>query len=308
MRILLLYSHHRRTLNVYYKRALVRLGHQVVSVGPWDEQQRFGTHGRTPDVMLPAAVPPWYAYEQIAAHLPWTPDLVWLLEGGEDLRVLNVPREIPFVHQSVEGSHMEWSRGITPHRYVNFTCNGFAPPDVKWLPYGFDEVEAGPYNVPTADREYDCAQIGSARESRVLVWEHLRKATDVHCWFSGDLWGPAHFALYRNARSTFVNQTISFCCPRVFDAMGMGCLLLSDRVPAVTELFNDEEHFLGYDRVFGRDGEGIPHPDWILDIVRRCRREPQWAQGIALAGRRLAWEKHTYRHRVEEVLNDVQRS
>ena len=303
MKVLVFSTWHRKTLNIYYVRALKRLGHEVVTAGPWDNEQRFGTYGREPDIRLPAGPGPYYDYKSIAPRLPWTPDLVWLLEGGEDLRIYGVPCD--FVHQSVEGSHMGWSEGITPHRYVNFTCNGFAPPAVKWLPYGFDEEEAGAVNVPMALREYDCAQVGSARESRVAVWDHLRRATDVNCWFSGDLWGPAHFALYRNARSTFCNQTLDFMCPRVFDAIGMGCLLISDRTPSILSLFNDGEHFLGYDRIFGRDGEGIPHPDWLLDVVRRCRREPQWAAKIADAGRRLAWEQHTYTHRVREVLDDL---
>ena len=305
MNIVFVSTWHRRTLGIYYPRAASRLNHRVCTVGPWDAEQTFGTRGREPDVPLPTKTPPWYAYDEVVRGLPWKPDVLWLLEGGEDLRVIDVPSDVPFVHQSTEVLHMEWSRLVTPHRYVNFTCNGFAPPDVKWLPYGFDTDDAGGAYIPMRSREYDCAQVGSARQSRVLIWDHLRRAKDVHCWFSGSLWGPAHFALYRNARSTFCNQTHDFACPRVFDAMGMGCLLISDRVPSIMSLFEDGKHFVGYDRVMMPGGEGIPDPDWILDTVRRCRREPDWASGIAQAARELAWAKHTYTNRVAEVLGAI---
>lgn len=316
MRILFAFTAHRRTLNVYYARAARRLGHDVRTVGPWSDQESFGTHGREPDKRLTTRAVPDYAYSEIAIH-DWQPDIVWLLEGGENLRILDVPRDISFVHQSVEGAHMDWSRGITPHRYVNFTHQGHREPDVTWLPYGFDRDEVRgfamleslsnvPPHLPMADREYDCVQIGSPRPARAWLWEQLRKPKDVHCWFSPHLWGPAHFALYRNARSTFCNQTQDFLCPRVFDAMAMGCLLFSDRVPALLELFGDGEHVVGYDAVKWQDGESLPDPDWMIEHIRRCRREPAWAAKIAEAGQRLVWAKHSYEHRVEKVLKAVE--
>lgn len=303
MKIAFVYTHHRRTLNWYYKRAAQRLGHEVWSVGPWDDQP-FGTYGREPDSFLADRTPRHYEYAEL--KVPWTPDVLWLLEGGEDIRVLDVP--VPFVHQSVEGSHMDWSRTVTPHRYVNFTCNGAAPPDVTFLPYGFDRqhCDRTASTRPIVDREYDCAQVGSARPSRALLWDDVsQRAKDIHCWFNGSFWGPAHFELYRNARSTFVNQTHDFMCPRVFDAMAMGCVLFSDRVPSIMSLFEEGEHFIGYDSVRAFDGESVPHTDWLIEQIRRCRREPEWAQRISTAARVNAWQHHTYEHRVQRVLEEI---
>lgn len=306
MKILLVYTSHRKTLQWYYKRACIRLGHEVRTVGPWNEQEGFGTYGREHDLTLPTRTPPRYDYAELGIAT-WTPDIVWLMDGGEDLRVFNVPRDIPFVHQSVEGAHMDWSCDVTPLRFVNFTHNGHQPPDVEWLPYGFDRDHCRGFGGELLHgRQYDCAQIGSPRPARVWVWNQTSQVKDLNCWFHPNLWGPAHFALYQNARTTFCNHTHDFLCPRVFDAMAMGCIVMSDCQPSLLSLFEDGETVLAYDAVRWQDGESIPNIDWLVETIRRCKRDEAWSRGIAEKAQRLVWEKHSYEHRVQRVLNAVE--
>ena len=229
-------------------------------------------------------------------------DQLWLIDGGEHLRFLS-PCSIPLVHISSEGSDMQWSRGVTPHRYAEIMCNG-ADADVQWLPKAFPAISITP-SFGCDERAYDVVQLASQRHSRVqfalAMWKH---ASDLHSVF-GDIWGPLYREGYRHAIATWVCSNQDFVTSRVFEAMAAGCIVFADRMPSMLALFEDGVDFIGYEPVVGDDGEGAPDVPWFADQVRRLRREPEWRLSISRSAWQKVWTRHTMRQRCEQVLADV---
>ena len=83
---------------------------------------------------------------------------------------------------------------------------------------------------------------------------------------------------------------------RFFEIMSYGvCQVTNTDVIGIEELgFNDREHFIGY------DGE-----EEAIEAVRWAVENPLEAERIAKAGHELVREKHTYKHRIEQLLTTV---
>lgn len=303
MRIAIFGTWHRRAGGPYsYAKAARALGHSVITIGPWQSEETFGTSGRAPDIMLPQRTPRHYAFEELRQQMPWSPQVALLVEGGDDLRVTGFP--CPWAHISTEGTNYQWHNDAP--KYAEIMCNDvrrLGLTNVEWLPkaYDHDQLCTSQSSVFAA-REYDLVQLASARQSRLRVWGPVQQmAPDLHCVF-GDLWGPMYDCAYRNSNSTYVCATQSFVTTRVFEAMAMGCVVLADRNPATLELFDEGEHLIGYTPEIGSDGEGSPNLEWLIDTVRKLRRDKIWRDRVAANAYNLVSQKHCYTHRLETVL------
>lgn len=306
MKVLLFYTHNPRCIADNYRRAFRRvLGPEnVVSVGQWSLSEPLGTLGREPDIILRSDYKIWghWTYKEIARNVPFQPDIAVLIDQGEHLRLYNV--SIPFVYISTEGSDMIWPHNANL-RYASLMCNGPGP-NVQWWPNAFDEVEfvRGP---ALAERPIDLTQVATPRAARVAFWNQFpADAPDLRSFFS-ELWGPAYSAAYRNARCTFVAHGCDFVSLRVFEAMASGCLVISDRTPAMLKLFNEGEHFIGYDPIQGPGGDAIPTTEMIISAVRKINADLPAAQAMADRAYELVASRDSFRHRVEQLLRDVQR-
>lgn len=301
-RIGILATWHARCGPWHYAVELQRLGFEVVKIGPYDAGVPFGTRGREPDVILPRAYPAHYELGRVLSDI----DQLWIIEGGEDIRALDIPPNLPLVHISTEGTHLEWSKGRTPHRYAEIMCN-VTSEGVTWLPKAFSEWEylTGAYPRTTAEREYDLAQLASARAARVYVWNEVKRvAPDLNCVF-GDQWGPLYYATYENALATFVCHTHDFVTTRVFEAMAAGCVVFSDPTPSMLKLFEPWKHFVPFTAQWhAESGEGYPDPEWLAAEVREMRKSGKHAE-IGRVASRLAWWRDSMQHRVETVLTGL---
>ena len=299
-RIGILATWHPRCGPWHYAEELRLMGHEVVKIGPYDAGVPFGTRGREPDVLLPQAYPPHYRPGPLLGDF----DQFWIIEGGEDIRVLDLPDKMPLVHVSTEGTHLEWTKGRTPHRYAEIMCNVTDPEGVTWLPKCFSEWEysTGAYPRTSTEREYDLVQLASARAARVHVWNEVKRiAPDLNCVF-GDQWGPLYYATYENALATFVCHTHDFVTTRVFEAMAAGCVVFSDPTPSMLKLFEPGKHFVPFEAVWhAESGEGYPDPEWLAAEVREMRKNRNHEM-IAGAASRLVWGRDSMKHRVETVL------
>ncbi|MBI4658956.1 MAG: glycosyltransferase [Verrucomicrobia bacterium] len=84
---------------------------------------------------------------------------------------------------------------------------------------------------------------------------------------------------------------------RVFEALGSGSLLVTNRLPpeaGLDGLFRDREHLVLYEE-----------PD-LLELIRFYLEHDEARERIASAGHAEALRKHTYEHRVQEILRVVQ--
>jgi len=82
--------------------------------------------------------------------------------------------------------------------------------------------------------------------------------------------------------------------PRVFEVLACGGFLICDRQRDVLELFRDGEHFVSF-----RDASDL------AEKVRRFLDRPDEREAIARQGRREALGRHTYVHRLSELLSVV---
>jgi spore maturation protein CgeB len=82
---------------------------------------------------------------------------------------------------------------------------------------------------------------------------------------------------------------------RAFEIAGAGGLQLLEARPIVTECFEPGKEVL----TFTSFEELVAHID-------RCRRHPEEARSIRAAAARRALEEHTYRHRIDRLLDHVQ--
>jgi glycosyltransferase involved in cell wall biosynthesis len=175
---------------------------------------------------------------------------------------------------------------------------------VEWWPNAFDEVEfvRGP---SLAERPLDLTQIATPRAARQHFWHQFPlDAPDLKSYF-GEIWGPQYSATYRDARATFVAHGCDFVSLRVFEAMASGCLVISDRTPAMLKLFNEGEHFIGYDPITGPGGDAIPTTEMIISAVRKINADLPAAQAMADRAYTLVSGRDSFRHRGEQLLQEV---
>lgn len=197
-----------------------------------------------------------------------------------------------------------------------FRASGFSR--ARWLPVGCEPESQRPVELSERDRGLygsDVVFVGSYYEERARLFESL-------CGFDLALWGPgwerlpprsplrkhvrgAHctprmwLKIYSASRIVLASHyhdprgrfAVHQASPRVFEAIACGGFLLCDRQRDVLELFRDGEHLVS----FGDAGELAARVRHFLD--RRGDRE-----AIARQGRREALRRHTYVHRIRDLL------
>jgi spore maturation protein CgeB len=78
---------------------------------------------------------------------------------------------------------------------------------------------------------------------------------------------------------------------RTFEAMACRQVLLTEDVPPLHELFKDGEHLVTYRTI-----------DEAVDLAKGLLADPERRKGIAESGYQEILAKHTYNHRVREIL------
>ncbi len=81
---------------------------------------------------------------------------------------------------------------------------------------------------------------------------------------------------------------------RTFEVTGCGAFLLTSRTQAVEALFRDGEHLVMSD-----------DPHLTVELVRLYLEDEAGREAIAAAGQKLVYEKHTYKHRAQRILEVV---
>lgn len=299
MRIMLCYTHHRRVIAHYYRRAFAQLGHDVRTVGPWYNGYSLGTHGREPTHWFPWRHPTIYDYSEFRLS-PKDYDLFVLFDHGENLIVRDIPQHT-WAHVGIEGTNLGWSE--TPHKFAALMQH-VTEPNVHWLPTGFDPQEHRP-GPPLTQRLYDIVQLATPRDARTAMWSYIQKcAPHLHSLF-GEFWGPVFETVHQQARVTWACSSQDFITMRVFEAAAMGCLLVADRTESLRKIgFVDGMHFVGYDPVPTIWDEGVPDPKLLIRVALLAR-EDRAAQETALRAQALVLDKHSWAHRAQEMLDVI---
>lgn len=264
------------------------LGHRVVSFG----------RAEGLDVSQQKLLISW---SEIKAALPedFQPDLLIIHDNSIPVLITELETiDIPCAFYSVDTHHH-----LGFHRYLSlvfpnifvaqqdyigqFAEFGVVP---HWLP-----LWASVYLEPQSEKKHDAVFIGTLNPDlnpdRVAFFRELQKLVKI------DVRTAAFTDIFPASRIV-VNQTVKGDLNfRVFEAMMSGALLLTERTGnGLTDLFEDGKHLVLYTK-----GD-------VEDAARKIRfylENPDKAQAIAEAGRKLVCEKHLALHRAQYVLDKI---
>lgn len=168
---------------------------------------------------------------------------------------------------------------------------------VEWLPLACDPVVHKPQDMP---RTYDVGfvgNIGSKSDKRRRLLKALESRFTLNDY-------RRHYP--REALTSIYSQSkIVFNCAisndvnmRVFEAMACGALLVTDRIGnGLLDLFEEGRQIVTYQT-----------EDELLDRVSYYLDHAEEREKIARAGQALVLANHTYRQRVECILNTISRA
>ena len=299
LKILMAYTSNPQTTAAYLERAL-RKDHEVVTFGPTIPEKVLkawnleGIKERVRDHDIP-----YFTSDmgEVLKRLPWTPDLflwvetgVWFdMKGLEDLPCLKVCYLIDN-HLNLP-SHLEIARSfdvvfIAQRAYLErFREKGV---EAYWLPLACDPEIHGKRE---GEKIYDISFVGSLNNpKRVEVIELLKERFNLHyerCFLEemAEVFSRSKIVFNISARDD-LNM-------RVFEALCSGSMLLTDeaRGSGLTDLFEDREHLVIY-----RDEREL------VELASYYLREEKEREEIARRGMEEVLKRHTYQHRVKEMV------
>ena len=188
--------------------------------------------------------------------------------------------------------------------------------NASWLPYACDPECHRPVELSGEERSKyarDVVFVGSFYPNRARVFEGL---SDLNIGVWGPNWGRLakssplsgktvdagidHDEWVRIYNAAKIVLAVHFddsrtpcnqASPRLFEALACGSFVMTDAQPDAKALFRDGEHL-----VFFNDAKDL------RDKVSYYLRRPEERDRIAAGGRGEVLEKHTYRHRMKEIL------
>ena len=240
--------------------------------------------------------------KQIAAMIPKDkyPDMYIWVESvygffPKNIKSLGIPTACYLIdsHLSLEW-HVKWSLNFD---YVFIAQKEYIPEfkkagnkNVFWLPLGCDPDVHCVGSVP---KLFDVGFVGSINASHVRRFELLKKIeSKFQLAYKRCFWTEMS-EFFASSRIVFNNAIKNDLNMRVFEVLSSGAFLLTD----MTNNNGQAEMFL--------DGEdyGIYTDDNILEKVDYYLKNETLRERIAKRGQEVVHKAHTYKHRVEEILN-----
>ncbi|NBX54840.1 MAG: hypothetical protein EBQ82_00800 [Betaproteobacteria bacterium] len=165
-------------------------------------------------------------------------------------------------------------------------------PQVHWLPLAF-APELLP--LPLPQKCVDIAHVGSmhvpANPQRHALLNCLRRVFPSHFFNSAS---PMEMQrIYAQSRIVFNKSVHNDVNMRFFEAAGAGAVIVTDPIVenGLEELFEEGTHYLVY-----QDEESL------LRMVRTLLSDPDRCMDMGAAARHRVLDRHTYAHRVKEML------
>lgn len=168
--------------------------------------------------------------------------------------------------------------------------------NVYWLSVACDPDIHRDYNLP---KEYDVAFVGHYHHSqdRIEYLNFLKKKLRNYRLFIGQAYGEEMSRIYSKSKIVFNRSLKSDVTMRIFEAMACGGLLITDDIShnGGRDLFGNEYPFIVYHS----------KRDLIKRIKYYLRNEDE-REKIATQGKDEVVHKHTYLHRMQELINIVE--
>ena len=178
-------------------------------------------------------------------------------------------------------------------------------------PRVLDMLESGDRDIPVSF----AGSISKAHGSRTEFIEHLCKLPEFQIWgllsdgvgnnseirrrHQGTAWGIEMYRVLARSRIT-VNHHIDIAGDyannmRLFEATGVGALLITDWKENLHEMFELEKEVVAF-----------RSPEECVELVRYYLEHDDERETIARAGQKRTLTQHTYRQRMEELITILQ--
>ena len=168
-------------------------------------------------------------------------------------------------------------------------------------------------------REISVSFVGSlsvAHRSRVRMLEHLCSHLEISVWgsgvdrlpqdspirsrYEGTAWGIEMYRIFHRSKMT-LNHHIGIAESyannmRLFEATGVGTLLVTDWKENLHEMFEP-----------GKEAVAYRTPEECVELIRYYLEYDDEREAIARAGQQRTLREHTYYHRMQEFLDIVRR-
>ena len=240
----------------------------------------------------------------------------WLIDfpgepGALEAAIKAVPAYDYFFAQSTDALEVHAEHGNKGGMWLNAACD----PDIH-KPLKLTDEEKKKYGS-------DISFVGSMYPERVELfetlmdfdlgiwgpgWENLDADSPLRKYIKGSSVTPDTWIKIYNASNIVVNymgyygenikeEKVYQASPRVFETLACGSFQIVDAKRDVSALFKSGEHLVCFKKI-----------NEVKELVKYYLNHPQERREIAQKGLREVLKKHTYVHRIEEMLAAVGRS
>lgn len=296
-------------------------GYEVIRVGKtyfdhygiqW-EPELLPAVAQEVDVNAPLDLP------QIVAQ--YNPDILffwdWIgpLDNVEQTRKLR--QKIPVILMEHEGWPGNFERmnlidptlkyTAMPHGVVGHTCNAHAM-GYRYLPGACYPKYHGKVVERHEDRDIDCVLYAGMYNPRPEICKQMEDM-GINMKY-GQVNINDYKAMHNRALCTWeFGGGQEYVKWRIFEAMSMGCLVLSDRFALMDRLgFYPDTHYIEYKPVPLGDGRTGPRAEDLKEKIIEIKEHPGIWEHITQNAFNQVRRYHTYRRRVERIIRDIEAS
>ena len=192
-----------------------------------------------------------------------------------------------------------------PYGITNHPCNAFEM-GYRYLPGACYPKYHGKVNESHANRDLDCVLFAGMYNPRPEICQELINL-GINIKY-GQVNITGYKEMHNRALCTWeFSGNQEYVKWRIFEAMSMGCLVLSDRLVLMDRLgFKPGEHYIEYKPVPIGEGRTAPKAEDLKEKILEIKEHPGIWEDITQNAFNQVRKYHTYRHRVEKILKDLE--
>lgn len=296
----------------YYVEAF-RVRCDVLTLGPRPDRDTMTSWGRGAlvDAVTPNDIEVDFNTDfDMLSLLPteWIPDLVVGIApmGGLSLYASVAVLPCPTVFISIDTWQclMDYAEAVK-YDFVFVAQREFIPHmratgsrNVFWLPLACQPAAHHPVDVA---KDHDITFVGLYRENihRERAWFLEQLGRQCSLLVRDNVYGEETCEIFSRGRLAFNHCAVSEVNMRVFEAMAMGCALLTNRnaeANGLFDLFEDTQHLIAYET--DRD---------LLDKAHKYLDDDPGRESLAKSALQEVLARHTYGNRVDALLQTVRK-
>lgn len=248
-------------------------------------------HVKQPNLPLPSQMAQVHIHpEMLSGQLPENIDLWLQIDAGWHLSARPKAKITALVETD---PHVLKSSYSLPKSYSDFTfCmqGHYMENEDIYLPYGYDPTIFFPEDL---DKETDACLIGLHYPQRDALVNGIKsQGYKVH-YSIGEIYEDNRM-LYNHSKVALCWSTLLDLPARVWEGMGMGLPVVTNRVPDLDKFFLEGVDYIGFSSL----NEGIAKTVWTLENYETAKQ-------IGMSAHEKVKAKHTWDHRVQTILETV---